>query len=69
MKSNIFPSSTAAPERRGRWLPAADVLLHSTVRLNPSEWQPVTTPPVPGGLYNSVTLPMTDTASFFRRVH
>ena len=46
-----------------------DVSLHSTVRLNPSEWQPVTTPPVPGGLYNSVTLPMTDTASFFRRVH
>ncbi|MGO8931636.1 MAG: hypothetical protein ACLQU3_32685 [Limisphaerales bacterium] len=52
-----------------RWLPATGVSLQSTVGLNPPEWQPVATPPVLSGLYNSVTLPMTNAASFFRLAH
>jgi hypothetical protein len=52
-----------------RWLPAAGVSLQSTLRLNPPNWQPVPTQPVLFGLYNTVTLPMTNAASFFRLVH
>jgi hypothetical protein len=52
-----------------RWLSATGVSLQSTVQLNPTDWQPVSTPPVPSGLYNTIALPMTNAASFFRLVH